>query len=125
MVTTYGYLLLPLLFPMLASAGELHQLYSRPEVPTGTEADYGKTCAVIEQEIVALMPLTYSKRSAFEKDPYVGTAATVGVVAFPVALTYLAYPIAFDHVEQNQIEAVKVRIEALRQVKASKHCFED
>jgi len=121
----YCYLLIPLLFPMLASAGDSPQLYSRPEVPIGTEADYGKSCATIEQEISALMPLTYSKKPALGEDPYVGVAATVGTVAFPVALTYLAYPVAFGHVEQNQIEEATVRIEALRQVKASKHCFED
>jgi len=124
-VTTYRYLLILLLFPILLSADEMYPIYSRPEAPKGVEEDYGKSCNLLEQEIVSLLPLTYSKKPAFSEDPYVGTAATVGTVAFPVALTYLAYPVAFDHVEQNQIEAVTLRIEALRQVKASKRCFED
>jgi hypothetical protein len=121
----YRYLLIPLMFPMLASAEEVYQLYSRPEVPTAAEADYGKSCALLEQEIASLLPLTYSTKPAFDKDPYVGTAATVGTIAFPVALTYLAYPVAFDHIEQDQIGDATLRIEALRKVKASKHCFED
>ncbi len=114
-----------LLFPILVSADEMYPIYSRPEAPKGAEEDYGKSCNLLEQEIVSLLPLTYSKKPALSEDPYVGTAATVGTVAFPVALTYLAYPVAFDHIEQNQIEAATRRIEALRLVKASKRCFED
>lgn len=114
-----------LLFPTAAVTSEGYQLYSRPEAPVSTEADYGKTCALLEQEIASLIPLTYSDKPSLHDDPYAGAAVTVGTVAAPIALTYLAYPVAFEHVEQAQIADVTLRIEALRQVKASKHCFED
>ena len=126
MVNTIGYiLLLSLTFPAMVMAEPRYQLYSPPEAPKATESDHEKNCTQLEQEIASLTPLTYSTQPSIYKDPYVGTALTVGVLAYPVAYAYLAYPIVFEHYERDQIGDINRRIEALRHVKASKHCFED
>lgn len=126
MVRTIAYLLsLSLIFPVVVTAKSRYSLYSRPEVPLVTESDLAKNCIQLEQEIASLIPLTYSSKPSIYKDPYVGAALTVGAIAYPVAYTYLAYPIAFDHIERNQIGDVNRRIEALRQMKAGKHCFDN
>lgn len=118
-------LLLALISPLTLPAGQIYQLYSRPVAPEVTAADLEKTCAQLEQEITSLIPITYSGQSSIYEDPYVGTALVIGTLAQPMAYTYLAYPIAFEHFEQNQMGDANRRIEALRQVKAGKRCFED
>ena len=118
-------LLLGMLAP-LAAADEIPlEIYSRPKVTEYQAGDLEKSCNEIEQELSALIPLTYSNHESVYEDKASGAAILVGTVANPMAYTYMTYPLLFNYVEGQDIAAAKQRIKALRELKASKRCYED
>ena len=119
-------LLLGMLIPPAAVAEEIAlEIYSRPRATEFKAGDVEKSCNEIEQELSALIPLTYSNHESVYEDKASGAAMVVGSVANPMAYTYMTYPLLFAYVEKKDIAAVKQRVRALRELKAGKRCFED
>lgn len=116
-----------------------HYLYPEPEVPIPHTGDNLKSCMVLDDEIVDLMPLTYRTVPDFYDDPKVGAAiflTTLGIsltdlfpenlyeTNIPLGYALLAYPEYKKYKEDERIRRVSFRIESLRRSKARKHCYE-
>ena|GEM_PF-3526139 len=114
-------------------------LYPKPRAPTPSVGDSQKTCVAIDDEIVALTPLTYRLVPDFYDDPKNAAAiwlTTTKVVLFdffpdevplteiPLGYGLLAYPGYKKYKEEERIRLASQRIEVLRRVKARKRCFE-
>jgi len=105
-----------------------NQLVTMPE-------DVKKSCITLDNEIVQLLPLTYSYVKGFYSDPYNSAAIFAGTtnilnlndilkIKFPLAYTFLLYYGYEKRKENERLLLVHNRIETLRRAKASKRCFE-
>ena len=116
-----------------------HYLYPEPQKLESHTGDYLKSCMVLDDEIVNLMPLTYRTTPDFYDDPKVAAAiwlTTTGVTLFdifpddlpltniPLGYSLLAYPEYKKYKEEERIRRVSLRIESLRRSKAKKRCYE-
>lgn len=114
-------------------------LYPKPQAPTPSAGDSQKTCVALDDEIVALTPLTYRLVPDFYDDPKNAAIiwlTTTKVVLFdffpdnaplteiPLGYSLLAYPGYKKYKEEERIRLASQRIDVLRRVKARKRCFE-
>jgi len=114
-------------------------IYPEPQAPTPHVGDSMKTCLVLDDEIVILLPLTYRTVPDFYDDPKVAAAiwlTTTGVTLFdffpanvplteiPLGYATLAYPEYKKYKESERIRRVNLRIESLRRSKARMRCYE-
>lgn len=114
-------------------------IYPAPESPRPQAGDGIKTCMVLDDEIVTLLPLTYRTIPDFYDDPKVAAAiwlTTTGSTLFdffpddvpltniPLGYAALAYPEYKKYKEEKRIREVNLRIESLRRTKARMRCYE-
>jgi hypothetical protein len=111
-------------------------LYHIPKRLVTMPDDLKKSCVTLDNEIVELLPLTYSYVPGFFDDPYNGASIFVGTtnildlnvtlkVQFPLTYAFLVYYGYEKYKERERQVLVHNRIETLRRAKASKRCFED
>lgn len=111
-------------------------LYHIPKQLITMPQDMQKSCITLDNEIVELLPLTYSYIPDFFSDPYTNASIFVGTtnildlnvklrVEFPLTYVFLIYYGYEKRKERDRQVLVHNRIETLRRAKASKHCFED
>lgn len=114
-------------------------VYPVPQSPIPSVEYSSRTCVALDDEIVALTPLTYRTVPDFYDDPKNAAAiwlTTTGVVLFdifpdefplteiPLGYAYLAYPGYKKYKEEERIRRASLHIESLRRAKARKRCFE-
>ncbi len=114
-------------------------LYPKPQVPTPYVGDSLKTCVALDDEIVALSPLTYRTVPGFYDDPnnaaIIWLATTevsffnilpdeIPLTEIPLGYAFLAYPAYKKYKEEERIRRASLHIESLRRAKARKRCFE-
>lgn len=99
--------------------------YPRPEKLQPLPGDVAKSCPELDQEIVSLLPLTYSERPGFYQDPLNGAALWVGSLHTPAAYALLGYTASMDYLDWRRRFPVQQRIELLQRLKARRHCFEE
>lgn len=93
-------------------------IYWKPREGGFSQADLARDCYSLENEIAALIPLTYSYKPGFYEDFYHGVAINTGV--WPV---FIVTGVA-EYRENRRMHLTGKRIEALRGLKARKSCFE-
>ncbi len=117
--------LLPILIlSTLCSAPMAADFYRAPVAPAAHKDDSNLSCAQLDKEIRALLPLTYSYRPGFFENPYQGAAITLGTTVASPFLLFPVYDYYLGYREQKRIIPSENRIEWLRYQKAEKHCFE-
>lgn len=110
-------------------------IYQLPNQLVVMPEDESKSCITLDNEIVQLLPLSYSYVNDFYSDPYNGAAILIGTtdildlndilkIKFPLAYSFLFYYGYEKRKENERVWLVKNRIETLRRVKAVKRCFE-
>ena len=114
-------------------------VYPIPQPPIPSVEFSRKSCVALDDEIVALMPLTYRTVPDFYDDPKNAAAiwlTTTGVVLFdifpdnapfteiPFGYALMAYPGYKKYKEGERIRRASLHIESLRRAKARKRCFE-
>ena len=116
-----------LLLTLLAPLGQSQaiQLFRTPTAPTIDSRDLALSCVQLEQEMVALTPLTYSYKPGFYDNPYQGGAVILGTIGSPYFYLYSLYDYYLDYREEARVIPAQQRIETLRRLKADRHCFED
>jgi hypothetical protein len=99
-------------------------LYPQPLTPNFQKGDEQLTCNELNRELVSLIPLTYSSKPGFYNDPYHGASVWGGAIWAPGAWIYLPYSGVAEYSEFSRIRDAQNRIEALRYLKARRHCHE-
>ena len=114
-------------------------VYPTPQFTKPSVEFSQKSCVALDDEIVALMPLTYRTIPDFYDDPKNAAAiwlTTTGVVLFdvfpdtaplteiPFGYALMAYPGYKKYKEGERIRRASLHIESLRRAKARKRCFE-
>ncbi len=100
-------------------------IYRRPRFPApeGLNKDRTLSCRELEQEMVSLVPQTYSYKPGFFDDSLQGAALWLGS-EYKEAYWFVLYGLYFDYQESRRIIPAEDRIEVLRRLKAEKRCFE-
>ena len=108
-------------------------LYPKPKGPTSFTADFEKTCVALDDEVVALLPLTYRTVPDFYDDPYNAAAIWLGTASLIIDVTVLDVPLWYGYLgysgyekfkQEERIRRANLRIGSLRLAKAKKRCFE-
>ncbi|MCB1857963.1 MAG: hypothetical protein KDI63_06815 [Gammaproteobacteria bacterium] len=100
------------------------QLFRTPVAATPLPQELAWDCFRLEQEIAALIPLTYSYKPSFYDNPYQGGAILLGTTVSPLAFAYPVYDYYLDYREASRVIPAQDRIQQLQRLKADRHCFE-
>jgi len=108
-------------------------LYPKPGVPIPGPDDNNKSCVTLDNEIVLLEPLTKNVIPDFYDDPYNAAGIWLGTAGILVRTRIFEVPVWYAipgyatykrFEEADRIRDTRLRIDALRRVKAAKRCFE-
>jgi hypothetical protein len=94
-----------------------------PYPPDYRDKDNTLTCQELDRELNQLLPLLYTNKPGFYNDPAHGASFWGGFI-WPPALTYLGYSALVEYNEIYRVDAINRRINALRQLKANRRCYE-
>ncbi|MES9862029.1 MAG: hypothetical protein ABW157_06990 [Candidatus Thiodiazotropha sp. LLP2] len=106
------------------SSNKETRFYPRPTGPVFQAGDEQLNCRQLDQQLATLESDTYSAKPGFYEDPYTGASIFIGAVWAPGALAYLGYSGAAEYYESDRVNDAQNRIEALRRMKAKRHCYE-
>jgi len=108
-------------------------LYPEPQSPPVFEIDTTKSCIALDNEIVAMIPLTHRTVPDFYNDPLNAAAIFLGTTGVIIDVTVRDVPIWYSFLgytgyqklkQEERVRRANLRIDALRRVKAQKRCFE-
>ena len=108
-------------------------LYPEPQMPTAFEVDTAKSCIALDNEIVAMIPLTHRTVPDFYNDPVNAAAIFLGTTGVIIDVTVRDVPIWYSFLgytgyqklkQEERVRRANLRIDSLRRVKAQKRCFE-
>jgi len=108
-------------------------LYPEPKTPPVFAVDAEKSCVALDDEIVALIPLTHRTVPDFYNDPVNAAAVFLGTTGLIIDVTVRDVPIWYSFLgytgyqklkQEDRVRRANLRISSLRRVKAKKRCFE-
>ena len=108
-------------------------LYPEPKAPPVFAIDTTKSCVALDDEIVAMIPLTHRTVPDFYNDPVNAAAIFLGTTSLIIDVTVRDVPIWYGFLgysgyqklkQEDRIRRANLRISSLRRVKAKKRCFE-